>query len=330
MNHGFELNTQRHSLGRLAALAALLVAFGLAAVAAGAATGTKVANKSYGYPYPNAPDCPETGSSSRGCVLDSWSFYQGQCTSWVAYRLNQRSKLPFKNDYKGQHFGSAYNWGRAARNAGIPVNGKPAIGAVAWYSSGHVAYVEQTSPSVVISEMNFDFHNGFRTRTIAPGRGWPSGFIHFKDLKPPAATTAPPPPSSAPSTPPPSTSPPQSTSEAPSYVLKDDERLVAAKNEYLRSKDGRYRFVMQQDSNLVLYGPSGRALWASNTVGRGANHLRMQGDGNLVIYTSSNKPIWASNTARHYNAHLVVQNDGNVVIYEGSKPLWATGTDGRT
>lgn len=128
------------------------------------------------------------------------------------------------------------------------------------------------------------------------------------------------------------TSPPPAPSPPPvpiSNRLSNDQRLLASKNQYLRSSDGRYRFVMQQDSNLVLYGPSGRALWASNTVGRGAHHLRMQGDGNLVIYNASNKPIWASGTPRHYSAHLVVQNDGNVVIYNSGKPIWATGTAGR-
>lgn len=320
---------------------AAVVAFAAAALllfasTASSASGPQKASSSYGYPYPGAPDCPEFGSSSRGCVLDKWGFYQGQCTSWVAYRLNQRSALPFKNDYKGQHFGSAERWGAAARRAGITVNGKPAVGAVAWYSDGHVAYVEQISPAVVISEMNFDYHNGFRTTTIKPGSHWPTAFIHFKDLKsstpaPTAPPQQPPPvssPTPSPSTPTPSPSAPTST-PVPSR-LSNDGRLLAAKNEYLRSADGRYRFVMQQDSNLVLYGPSGRPLWASNTVGRGAKEARMQGDGNLVIYNTADKPIWASNTPRHYNAYLVVQNDGNVVIYEGSKPLWATGTDGRT
>jgi len=141
----------------------------------------------------------------------------------------------------------------------------------------------------------------------------------------PVTPKAPPPPP-----PPPTTKPAPKPTTTVSNILKNDGRLIASKNQYLRSSDGRYRFVMQQDSNLVLYGPSGRALWASNTVGRGADHARMQGDGNLVVYTASGKPIWASNTARHYKAHLVVQNDGNVVIYEGKTPLWATGTDGRT
>jgi hypothetical protein len=105
-----------------------------------------------------------------------------------------------------------------------------------------------------------------------------------------------------------------------------DARLNAATSAYLQSSDGRYRFVMQSDGNLVLYGPSG-AIWATSTVGRGANHLRMQGDGNLVMYNAADRPVWASS---HYNTFLIVQNDGNVVIYDGGRPIWATATAGRT
>ncbi len=139
-----------------------------------------------------------------------------------------------------------------------------------------------------------------------------------------------PPVSQPPTTQPPPTSPPPPPSTTVPDRLSNGGTLVASKNQYLRSADGRYRFVMQQDGNLVLYGPSGRPLWASNTVGRGANRAVMQADGNLVLYTSTGKPVWASNTELHYHAYLVVQNDGNVVIYEGHTPLWATGTDGRT
>lgn len=110
--------------------------------------------------------------------------------------------------------------------------------------------------------------------------------------------------------------------------MSGDARLVAANNEYLQSADGRYRFVMQADGNLVLYAPSG-AIWSSNTHGSGANHLRMQGDGNLVIYNHADRPVWQSGTPRHYNAFLVVQNDGNVVIYNDGRAIWATGTGGR-
>jgi surface antigen len=144
------------------------------------AAGPAAAGKYYGYPYPNAPQC--TAGAYR-CVADKWGFYQGQCTSWVAYRLNQLNGIGFSNAYRGQHWGNAANWGTAARNLGISVNGTPAPGSVAWYSSGHVAYVEKVnSPtSVVISEMNYDYANGFRVRTITTSSGWPTGFIHVAD-----------------------------------------------------------------------------------------------------------------------------------------------------
>jgi len=155
---------------------------------AGAAQGTVTAHKKYGYPYPNAPDCYEGGPHGHGRAcgnsdLDKWSFYKGQCTSWVAFRLNRRNHVSFTNWYMGQHFGDARIWGEAANGAKITVDDKPAIGAVAWYSFGHVGYVEKVSPQVVISEMNYDNRNGFRVRTISRGNYWPTGFIHIKDLK---------------------------------------------------------------------------------------------------------------------------------------------------
>jgi lysophospholipase L1-like esterase len=112
--------------------------------------------------------------------------------------------------------------------------------------------------------------------------------------------------------------------------LSNDARLGAAGDQFLRSGDGRYRLVMQHDGNLVLYGPSTRALWASNTVGSNADHLRMQGDGNLVIYGPGDRPVWSSNTAGHPNSFLTVQNDGNVVIYSNGQAIWSTGTAGQT
>jgi surface antigen len=81
-------------------------------------------------------------------------------------------------------------WGPHAQALGIPVNGTPAVGSVAWYAaspsskSGHVAYVEQVnSPtSIIISEMNYESDNGFRVFTITPSSGhWPTSFIHIHD-----------------------------------------------------------------------------------------------------------------------------------------------------
>lgn len=101
----------------------------------------------------------------------------------------------------------------------------------------------------------------------------------------------------------------------------------------VKSRDGRFEFVMQRDSNLVLYDKknNNRPMWSTNTHGKGASRVEMQRDGNLVMYKGK-KAIWASNTARHPGARLIVQTDGNVVIYSkvpaGQKPaaLWSTRT----
>jgi hypothetical protein len=101
---------------------------------------------------------------------------------------------------------------------------------------------------------------------------------------------------------------------------------VLRRNMYLQSNDGRYRLWLQGDGNLVLYGPSGRALWANNRFN--TDLVIMQGDGNLVGYTNSGVATWASNTVGRANM-LVVQSDGNLVLYGPSGAAWATGADGR-
>jgi surface antigen/N-acetylneuraminic acid mutarotase len=152
-------------------------------------TGPAAAATYYGYPYPDAPVCPPSGGSQ--CVADQWNFYQGQCTSWVAYRLNQLNGIAFNNSFGGNGtWGDAANWGPHAQSLHIAVNGTPMVGSAGWWPDsgahpgGHVAYVEQVkSPtSVVISEMNYDGNNGFRVLTITASSGnWPAGFIHIHD-----------------------------------------------------------------------------------------------------------------------------------------------------
>lgn len=151
--------------------------------------GTRTAALEYGYPYPAAPDCVETPGVTTGCVRDKYRFYQGQCVSWVAHRLNTINGVPMVNDvFHGKHWGSANAWGGIAQQVGYRVDQTPAKGAVAWYSRGHVAYVEQVNAdgSLLVSEMNHDNHNAFRFVLITKASRWPSGFIHFKDL--PAAS----------------------------------------------------------------------------------------------------------------------------------------------
>lgn len=90
----------------------------------------------------------------------------------------------------------------------------------------------------------------------------------------------------------------------------------------------RYKFAFQQDGNLVLYTPQGRAIWATGTNGTAANMLALQTDGNVVLYANS-KPVWATDTAGNPGAYLAIQTDGNVVVYTSNNvPIFNTGTVG--
>lgn len=149
--------------------------------------GTNQAHDAYGYPWPAAPDCDESTVGTGGCVNDGVGFFQGQCTSWVAFRLGQRNGLAFSNWYAGIHWGDARDWAKAARSIGIKPDRTPAVGAVGWYARGHVSYVEEVNAdgSIVISEMNTDGRNGFHLVTVVPGgAGWPDRFLHLADVIP--------------------------------------------------------------------------------------------------------------------------------------------------
>lgn len=95
----------------------------------------------------------------------------------------------------------------------------------------------------------------------------------------------------------------------------------------IKSANGEYTFVYQNDGNLVLYQKDGTPLWASDTYGSSPGVCIMQSDGNLVIYDANGKPIWSSDTWLSPGSGLVVQDDGNVVIYQPDGTLiWATNT----
>ena len=110
------------------------------------------------------------------------------------------------------------------------------------------------------------------------------------------------------------------------------DRLLAGQGLFpgnaIHSADGRFRFLMQTDGNLVLYGPAGQPLWSSGTHGHNnVFDVIMQSDGNLVIYAGQNQALWSSGTQGKAGAHLIVQNDGNAVMYDGSNhAVWATNT----
>lgn len=84
-----------------------------------------------------------------------------------------------------------------------------------------------------------------------------------------------------------------------------------------------YTLLMQNDGNLVLYGPNG-SIWSSQTGGNPGAKAIMQNDGNLVIYNSIGQPIWSSATGGHAGAYLIVQNNGQLKIIYGATAIWTT------
>jgi hypothetical protein len=116
-------------------------------------------------------------------------------------------------------------------------------------------------------------------------------------------------------------------------TLKLGEELN--QNEPLKSADGRYELLLQDDGNLVIYGATDpdrnnkRVIWESGTVGSGATRLVLQSeDGNLALYDADNKAVWATNTNQGKATHLFLHNDGRLELYEGTTAcLWKTDKD---
>ena len=129
------------------------------------------------YPYRNC--CKGKHSDD----ISPYGSYYRQCTDFVSWRLNSRNGIPFTINYGGVFWGNASNWGNAAKQLGIPVNSTPAIGAVAWFKAGHVAWVEDVDGKyVTIEEYNADYGGcNYSRRTVKTNTV--SGFIHLKDIK---------------------------------------------------------------------------------------------------------------------------------------------------
>ena len=129
-------------------------------------------------------------SAPQDSLVDPWRFYNRECTSFVAWRLNSENLVAFDDFWRGAHWGNASNWRAAARSLWIPVDDNPTRGAVAWWaagsagsSRGHVAWVQTVGGgAITIEEYNYLHAGKYDTRTISSGEPlWPSGFIHIRD-----------------------------------------------------------------------------------------------------------------------------------------------------
>lgn len=115
--------------------------------------------------------------------VDSWGYYTGNCTSFVANRLHNVNHFEVP-----RAMGNGAQWGAVARSLGYRVDNTPAIGSVAYYDDGgygHVAWVADiTGSNIVVEEYNW-YVNGRMDYTYHPQTqsiSKPTGFIHFKDL----------------------------------------------------------------------------------------------------------------------------------------------------
>lgn len=99
-------------------------------------------------------------------------------------------------------------------------------------------------------------------------------------------------------------------------------------NTTLRSPNGAFKLVLQDDGNMILFNSDNAIIWATNVfpgAGAGPYRLEMQRDGNLVIYNRSNQSIWATNrTSPNGPFRFAVQNDSNIVVYDRNNGVvWA-------
>ena len=131
-------------------------------------------------------DYPDSyGNVKKDGTIDGWRFYNRECVSFVAWRLNSANGIDFNNFMDGEHWGNAKNWGSTAKSLGYRVDMEPEVGAIAWWASdspqGHVAWVaEVDGDQVTIEEYNYDNRGNYNVRTINADDV--SGYIHIHDI----------------------------------------------------------------------------------------------------------------------------------------------------
>lgn len=122
-------------------------------------------------------------SVAMDSTVDQWGFYNRECTSFVAWRLNATNGIPFSNVAQTGLYGNAATWKDRAIAEGKVVDNIPAVGAVAWWDFGHVAWVESVSPDgsqVTIEDYNSTNDGTYDERTIPTSSV--TKFLHIGDV----------------------------------------------------------------------------------------------------------------------------------------------------
>ncbi|PSM31288.1 hypothetical protein BVG81_006185, partial [Haliangium sp. UPWRP_2] len=99
-------------------------------------------------------------------------------------------------------------------------------------------------------------------------------------------------------------------------TLTADQQLVSANR--------KYRAIMQNDGNFVVYGPSDSVVWAANQYILGAItgwSLKLESSGNLTVRDTSGGLKWASGSYLRdtsQGAFLKLDNFGGLTLYAGT------------
>jgi len=183
---------------RRSSLPAAVIALvaGVAAVLAGLFAGMPRADATSTLLCQKFAPCTRAGYPNYGYNANYtkmwWRMYAGHnCTNYVAYRMVSRgmsATRPWNSSGDARYWGVVF----ASRT-----NQTPMVGSVAWWSTNHVAYVEQIidANTIVVSEDHYGGEFDWR-KIVRAGGGWPTGFIHLNDetvtaTAPPAISGAP-------------------------------------------------------------------------------------------------------------------------------------------
>ncbi|MGS2716853.1 SpvB/TcaC N-terminal domain-containing protein [Eionea flava] len=143
------------------------------------------------------------------------------------------------------------------------------------------------------------------------------------------SVTPPPPPPAPEPEPDPEPKPAAFVSAAGRSQMSPGEGLHT--HQYLASPNCRYRFVMQDDGNAVVYNMVAEfpePLYDIGRAGQGPSYFWFQqSDNNLAVYKNETlDATWGADVYDQGGQVLGMQDDGNVVLYRGSDVLWETYT----
>lgn len=119
---------------------------------------------------------PYEATDNQGGGLSPLGYYYRECVDFVAWRLNRDAGASAGNWIWTWHNmtpngGNASAWASAWESHGWATSNEPVVGAVAWFSGNHVAYVQSVpgDGTVVLEEYNWGNDHAYHTRTVPNG-----------------------------------------------------------------------------------------------------------------------------------------------------------------